>query len=153
MFGASSDYDKGRAAGAAFLASSGLEKAPKVLLNGIPLDEDGLSADRFEETVITAVQKATPKIQKAIMDGQLTDDIRVGEWALDQPEVMPRLNARILGKHSDALERFLDLTDVMEHDAPTLHHFLALPEPAQNAHLMQRMRYLARSGINAGRTE
>lgn len=42
VFGADSDYDKGRQAGTQFLKSSGLGAAPKVLLNGVPLDDSGV---------------------------------------------------------------------------------------------------------------
>ena len=49
-----------------------------------------LSTDRFEETVINAIMRATPKIQRAIMEKKLTDKEAVGDWIMNQGDVMPR---------------------------------------------------------------
>lgn len=69
-------------AGVEFLVKSALKSTPKVLLNGVPLDDNGLTADKIEETIITAIMKATPKLQRAILAGELTDADNVGEWIM-----------------------------------------------------------------------
>ena len=63
-FGSDSDYDTGRQAGVEFMEKSGLKKTPKVLLNGVALDDSGLSPDKIEETIINGIMKATPKLQR-----------------------------------------------------------------------------------------
>uniref|UniRef100_A0A914V212 UDP-glucose:glycoprotein glucosyltransferase 1 n=1 Tax=Plectus sambesii TaxID=2011161 RepID=A0A914V212_9BILA len=145
VFGVNSDYDNGRQAGTQFLEKSGLGKAPKVLLNGIPLDDTGITADRFEETVINEITKVTPKIQKAVMEGRLTDKDSVMNWFLDQPEVMPRLNRRILDAGKGENVKFLDLTDTYEYKAPTLKDFALLHERQKNQVILRTMKHLKRN--------
>lgn len=43
VFGSNSDYDNGRSTGYKFLRDSGLGLTPKVLLNGVVLDNSGVS--------------------------------------------------------------------------------------------------------------
>lgn len=42
VFGSNSPYNGGKSAGQSFLQTSGLNNAPKVLLNGMPLDDAGV---------------------------------------------------------------------------------------------------------------
>uniref|UniRef100_A0A8R1HWF4 UDP-glucose:glycoprotein glucosyltransferase n=1 Tax=Caenorhabditis japonica TaxID=281687 RepID=A0A8R1HWF4_CAEJA len=100
VFGADSDYDKGRKHGYEFLEKTGLNSAPKVLLNGFILDDEGVRSDNIEETIMMEVMKISPKIQRAIMEGKLTDRMNVGNWVLEQKEIMPRINRRILSAPS-----------------------------------------------------
>uniref|UniRef100_A0A915JM16 UDP-glucose:glycoprotein glucosyltransferase n=1 Tax=Romanomermis culicivorax TaxID=13658 RepID=A0A915JM16_ROMCU len=139
VFGPDSDYDKGRNTGSKFLNESGLGAAPKVLLNGIPLDDNGITADHFEETVINEIMKITPKIQKDVLEGKLTDNHDVAEYLLDQPGVMPRLNGKIL-KPKDPVH--LDLTDVFEYKAENAEEFEKLGNNlAKNQFIVQNMKY------------
>lgn len=139
VFGTDSDYDKGRQAGSKFLNDSGLGKAPKVLLNGIPLDDSGITADHFEETVINEIMKLTPKLQRAVLEGKLTDEMNVADFILSQPDIMPRLSARIL-KPTDP--QYLDLTDVYEYKTENLDQFNTLStDKAKSQSIVQKMKY------------
>ncbi|VDK74908.1 unnamed protein product [Anisakis simplex] len=84
VFNEDSDYDQGRSVGLSFLKSSGLGAAPKVLLNGVVLDDAAISPLHFEETVVSEVMKATPKLQRAIMSGKLKEKDNVMNWILSQ---------------------------------------------------------------------
>uniref|UniRef100_A0A914ZER9 UDP-glucose:glycoprotein glucosyltransferase 1 n=3 Tax=Parascaris TaxID=6254 RepID=A0A914ZER9_PARUN len=145
VFSVDSDYDSGRSTGRAFLTASGLGFAPKVLLNGVVLDDSGVTADRFEETVINEVMKATPKLQKAIMSGKLKDKDNVMNWILSQPEVMPRINKRVLDAPSywDAL--YLDLTDTGPCQMKSSSQLYQLSDAEYNQCIMRRIRYITRT--------
>ncbi|XP_071443072.1 UDP-glucose:glycoprotein glucosyltransferase 1 [Hetaerina americana] len=102
IFGEDSDYDIGRRLAQDFVQRSGFRRLPQVLLNGIPLDEKSLVADEFEEAVLTEIMNQTPMFQKAVFSGELKDSPL--DFAMNQPNVMPRLNERILqGKGSTNL--------------------------------------------------
>ena len=62
----------------------------QVLLNGIPLPSDMLSADSFEEAVLTEIMAQTPSIQRAVYKGELTDRDDVLDYLMSLPNVMPR---------------------------------------------------------------
>uniref|UniRef100_F1KR85 UDP-glucose:glycoprotein glucosyltransferase 1 n=1 Tax=Ascaris suum TaxID=6253 RepID=F1KR85_ASCSU len=145
VFSVDSDYDSGRSTGRAFLTASGLGFTPKVLLNGVVLDDSGVTAERFEETVINEVMKATPKLQKAIMSGKLKDKDNVMNWILSQPEVMPRINKRVLDAPSywDAL--YLDLTDTKPCQMKSSSQFYQLSDAEYNQCIMRRIRYITRT--------
>ncbi|VDK41286.1 unnamed protein product [Cylicostephanus goldi] len=70
VFGPNTDYDRGKTGGMEFLRKSAIGKAPKVLLNGYPLDDAGITGDKFEETVMMEVMRITPKLQTAVINGE-----------------------------------------------------------------------------------
>jgi hypothetical protein len=43
-----------------------------------------LTADKFEETVINGIMRATPKLQRAVLNGELTDAMTVGDWIMQR---------------------------------------------------------------------
>ena len=43
----------------------------QVLVNGMPLAESDLDVETFEESIVSAIMKATPEIQKAVYNGDL----------------------------------------------------------------------------------
>ena len=49
-----------------FLERTGLGDSPQVLLNGVPMKDDEMSADSFEESVVTQILKLTSQIQKDV---------------------------------------------------------------------------------------
>ncbi|CAI4233074.1 unnamed protein product [Auanema sp. JU1783] len=147
VFGPNTDYDKGRSVGAEFLENTAIGKAPQVLLNGFPLDQTGIKGDKFEETVMLEVMKITPKIQRAVQKGQLTDRVNVGNWLVDQKDVMPRLNKRILDAPST--KNYLDLTDVSPCKAKTLVQFNTLTSNEKSQCLVEKSKYLSKSDDEA----
>ncbi|KAI5693677.1 hypothetical protein M8J75_003456 [Diaphorina citri] len=76
-------------------------------MNGIPLPETSLTAEDFEEAILTEIIRQTPKFQKAVYKGELTDSMDVAEYVMTRPNVMPRLNERVLNKDRST---FIDLT-------------------------------------------
>ncbi|ULT83129.1 hypothetical protein L3Y34_012402 [Caenorhabditis briggsae] len=145
VFGADSDYDKGRKHGYEFLQKTGLNSAPKVLLNGFILDEEGVRGDNIEETIMMEVMKISPKIQRAIMEGKLTDRMNVGNWVLDQKEVMPRINKRILSAPSKKV--YVDLLG--SKNCKTLKGWETFSDADKAACLLQTTKYLQKAATDA----
>jgi UDP-glucose:glycoprotein glucosyltransferase len=61
-----------------------------VLLNGIPLPQDFLNADNFEEAVLTEIMAQTPTLQRAVYKGEVTDKDNILDYLMNKPNVMPR---------------------------------------------------------------
>lgn len=90
VLGEDSDYDYGRQLAAEFVDRLGFEKSPQVLMNGVPLEESVLNEKKFEEAVLSEVLMQTMPFQKAVFNGQLTDDMEAIDYIMNQPNVMPR---------------------------------------------------------------
>lgn len=95
-----SDYDFGRQLAQDFVERSGVRTLPQAMLNGILLPAAHINTDDFEEAVLQEVMNQTPLFQKAVYRGKLTDAEDVVDYLMNQPNVMPRLNQRILNKDS-----------------------------------------------------
>lgn len=61
-----------------------------MLLNGIPLPQDFLNADSFEEAVLTEIMAQTPTLQRAVYKGEVTDKDNILDYLMNKPNVMPR---------------------------------------------------------------
>ncbi|KJH41331.1 UDP-glucose:Glycoprotein Glucosyltransferase [Dictyocaulus viviparus] len=143
IFGPKSDYDSGRTNGMEFLKRSAIGKTPKVLLNGYVLDDAGISGDKFEETVMLEVMRITPKLQDAVINGQLQDKMNVGNWIMEQKDVVPRHNLRILGAASE--KRILDLAELSPCEAKTTSEFINLSVSMKTQCILSKMRYLRKT--------
>ncbi|KAK9504391.1 hypothetical protein O3M35_010731 [Rhynocoris fuscipes] len=107
VFGPDSDYNTGLKLSSEFVEKSGLRNMPQVLLNGVPLPEKSLTAEDFEEAVLSEIMNQTPALQKAVYKGDLTDKDNVIDYLMNRPNIMPRLNERVL---STTKARYLVLT-------------------------------------------
>ena len=112
MFEVDSEFDVGRALAKDFLDRSGLtaDSLPQVLMNGVPMDEKKLNGEDFEEALMMAIMKETNVIQKAVYRNQLRDEDDCLDYLMKQPQIMPRLNDRIL-KDENAV--YLDFTGML----------------------------------------
>ena len=93
------------------------------------------------------VMKVTPKIQRAVMNGQLTDRNNVANWLIDQKDVMPRLNARVLD--APVTKKYIDFNDIRPCKAKTLAQFLPLSPTEKSQCLLEKSIYLTRSDEQA----
>ena len=87
-----------------FVTKSGLSDFPQVLINGVPLKKADLTADGFEEGVITQIMTMTPEIQQAVYQGHLHDNHNTLEWLMEKEHVLPRLNSRVLTPTTTTLD-------------------------------------------------
>ena len=83
-----------------------MSRLPQVLLNGVQLDDQSLNGDDFEEAVLTEIMRQTSTLQKALFRGELKDQDSVLDFLMGQPNVMPRLNDRVLSTNN----KYLDMT-------------------------------------------
>lgn len=67
-----------------------------------------MQADKIEESILSQVMKQTYPLQKAVMAGKLTNKDNVQNWIMNQPDVLPRINNRLVSEPTD----FLSLFDV-----------------------------------------
>lgn len=98
ILGEDSDYDFGRKLSEDFIQRTGLKSLPQALLNGIPMPSSQINVEDFEEAVLQEVMSQTPTFQKAVYRGKLQEKDDVFDYIMTQPNVMPRLNERILNK-------------------------------------------------------
>lgn len=98
ILGEDSDYDFGRQLSQDFVQRTGLRQLPQALLNGIPLPQAQVTFDDFEEAVLQEIMSQTPPFQKNVYRGKISDSDDVLDYIMNQPNVMPRLNDRILNK-------------------------------------------------------
>lgn len=100
VLGEDSDYDFGRQLSEDFVQRTGIRTLPQAMLNGILLSSTHINTDDFEEAVLQEVMNQTPLFQKAVYRGKLTESDDILDYLMNQPNVMPRLNQRILNKDS-----------------------------------------------------
>ncbi|XP_053601537.1 UDP-glucose:glycoprotein glucosyltransferase isoform X2 [Plodia interpunctella] len=108
-----SEYNFGNQLAEEFVAKIGTNKYPQVLINGVPLWEEGAtslsSVELLEEALVSALSRHTARLQRAVFRGELADSDDAVDYLMKQPHVMPRLNRRILGSET---AQYLDLTGV-----------------------------------------
>lgn len=107
ILGEDSDYDFGRSLAKDFVQRSGLRTLPQALMNGIPLPSAQLNTDEFEDAVLQEVMQQTPVFQKAVYRGKFVDSDDTLDYIMSQPNVMPRLNERVLNQENSF---YLDMT-------------------------------------------
>nr|CDJ85605.1 Protein UGGT-2 [Haemonchus contortus] len=146
VFGPHSPYDEGRTNGRDFLEQSALGDAPKVLLNGFVLDDSGIIAEKFEETLMLEVMRITHELQEAVMQGKLHDRLNVENWIMEQKDVVPRYNKNILRTISQ--KNILDFTNVFECEIGSLSDFIRLEESEKTQCITKRMTYIRKTDVD-----
>ncbi|RXN01960.1 UDP-glucose:glycoprotein glucosyltransferase 2 [Acipenser ruthenus] len=106
IIGLDSQYDDKRKAGGIFYRKSGLGALPQALFNGVPFSSEEMDPEELETVLLQRIVEATGFLQRSVFMGQLTDETDVVEYHMDQPNVVPRINALILSLR----RRYLDLT-------------------------------------------
>ncbi|ESP03274.1 hypothetical protein LOTGIDRAFT_137613 [Lottia gigantea] len=137
------DYDDIRKAGLDFISRSGLSDFPQVLMNGVPFKKQFLSTDTFEEGVVTEIMTATPTIQKAVYNGELTDRENVLDWLMSKDNVLPRLNSRILSPEFKTLDLTENVDSSIFEDVST---FSRMTVKDMVAIVSDRMKYITKKG-------
>ncbi|XP_015109415.1 UDP-glucose:glycoprotein glucosyltransferase isoform X2 [Diachasma alloeum] len=98
IFGENSDYDVGRPWADDFIRRTGFKVFPQALLNGVPLE--GISSivdgESLEDIILKMIFSQTPMLQKAVYKGEVTEGDDIVDFMMNQPNVMPRLNERVL---------------------------------------------------------
>ncbi|KAK2578584.1 hypothetical protein KPH14_012016 [Odynerus spinipes] len=135
ILGEESEYDVGRHLASDFVKRSGFKKFPQALLNGVPLSPTRLNSESFEEAVLYTIVSQTPTLQKAVYRGEVTEGDDVVDFIMNQPNVMPRLNERILKVDKHA---WLNLIGTVPEDKD----YTKWSHQEMSSWLMEKMKYL-----------
>ncbi|XP_063891036.1 UDP-glucose:glycoprotein glucosyltransferase isoform X2 [Helicoverpa armigera] len=147
-----SEYNFGRQLSDEFVSKIGTNKYPQVLINGVPLVEEGNSpvtgsVELLEEALVTALSRHTGRLQRAVFRGELSDSDDALDYLMKQPHIMPRLNRRILGSEPS---QYLDLTGVpSSHDLfaeDKIHKLMHLTGRDALATALPLLKYFTKSG-------
>uniref|UniRef100_A0AAY5F5Y9 UDP-glucose ceramide glucosyltransferase-like 1 n=1 Tax=Electrophorus electricus TaxID=8005 RepID=A0AAY5F5Y9_ELEEL len=117
VLGADSAYDTNRKEGRAYYEQTGVGPLPVVLYNGMPLQREQLDPDELETTVMHKILETTSFFQRAVY--LLGSDHDVVDFIMKQPNVVPRINSRILATNRS----YLDLSSISQsRTTPTTPH-------------------------------
>ncbi|KPI93423.1 UDP-glucose:glycoprotein glucosyltransferase [Papilio xuthus] len=110
-----SEYNFGHQLAEEFLFKIASEKYPLVLINGVPLWDDGSptpatsSVELLEEALVSALARHTARLQRAVFRSELSDTDDAVDHLMKQPHIMPRLNRQVLASEPT---QYLDLSGV-----------------------------------------
>ncbi len=140
VFAEDSTYSYGQNIARDMLQQTGLKTFPQVLMNGVPMEEKNLDSENFEEGLMMAIMRTTNELQKAVYHNKLKDGDDMVDYLMKQPNIMPRLNDRIL-KAEDSANSYIpmvgDILPKLQIDT-----FAVLSKPSMTATLAEHMDYL-----------
>ncbi|XP_063547254.1 UDP-glucose:glycoprotein glucosyltransferase [Cydia strobilella] len=147
-----SEYNFGSQLAEEYVSKIGTNKYPQVLINGVPLWDDGptpvtASVELLEEALVSALSRHTGRFQRAVFRGELSDMDDAVDFLMKQSHIMPRLNKRIL---SSEPSQYLDLSGVPASSEffteEKVHRMLQLTGRDAIATALPLLRYFAKSG-------
>ncbi|KAG8580308.1 hypothetical protein GDO81_007237 [Engystomops pustulosus] len=145
ILGRDSEYDQNRKQGKEYFLQTGLSPLPVVLFNGIPFQKDQLDPDELETTTMHKILECTTFFQKAVYLGEVTNDHDVVDYLMTQPNVVPRINLRIL----EVERQYVDLTATNNFFVDDYARFSALDSNAKSAAIANSMNYLTKKGMSS----
>ncbi|XP_063771592.1 UDP-glucose:glycoprotein glucosyltransferase 1 isoform X2 [Pseudophryne corroboree] len=145
ILGPDSAYDQYRREGREYFLQTGLSPLPVVLFNGIPFPKDQLDPDELETASMHKILESTTFFQKAVYLGELTNEQDVVDFIMAQPNVIPRINLRIL----EAERQYLDLTATNNFFVDDYARFSVLDTNAKSAAIANSMNYLSKKGMSS----
>uniref|UniRef100_A0A671YS00 UDP-glucose ceramide glucosyltransferase-like 1 n=1 Tax=Sparus aurata TaxID=8175 RepID=A0A671YS00_SPAAU len=113
VLGADSSYDNNRKEGRAYYEQTGVGPLPVVMYNGIPYQREQLDPDELETVTMQKILETTTFYQRAVY--LLATDHDVVDYIMNQANVVPRINPRVLSTS----RTYLDLSDTSDVDAVT----------------------------------
>ncbi|XP_064194922.1 UDP-glucose:glycoprotein glucosyltransferase 1 isoform X2 [Anguilla rostrata] len=143
ILGADSAYDKNRKDGKSYYEQTGVGPLPVVLYNGMPYQRDQLDPDELETVTMHKILDTTSIFQRAVYLGELTGDQDVVDFIMNQPNVVPRINSRILSTSRN----YLDLSDTNNFFIDEYARFLFLDTKQKNTAVANSMNYLTKKGM------
>uniref|UniRef100_A0A8C3LZD4 UDP-glucose ceramide glucosyltransferase-like 1 n=1 Tax=Chrysolophus pictus TaxID=9089 RepID=A0A8C3LZD4_CHRPC len=133
VLGIDSAYDQNR-------KQTGVGPLPVVLFNGMPFQKDQLDPDDLETVTMHKILETTSIFQRAVYLGELSNDQDVVEYIMNQPNVVPRINSRILM----ADREYLDLTAMNNFYVDDFARFSTLDSKDKTAAVANSMTYLTK---------
>ncbi|XP_068089370.1 UDP-glucose:glycoprotein glucosyltransferase 1 [Hyperolius riggenbachi] len=145
ILGHDSAYDQYRKEGKEYFLQTGLSPLPVVLFNGVPFPRDQLDPDELETSTMHKILESTTTFQKAVYLGELTNDHDVVDHLMTQPNVVPRINLRIL----EGERQHLDLTAINNFFVDDYARFSVLESRDKSAAVANSMTYLTKKGMSS----
>ncbi|XP_053354991.1 UDP-glucose:glycoprotein glucosyltransferase 1 isoform X1 [Clarias gariepinus] len=145
ILGADSAYDNNRKEGKAYHEQTGVGPLPVVLYNGMPLQPEQLDPDELETTVMHKILDTTGFFQRAVYLGELASDHDVVDYIMNQPNVVPRINSRIL----TTTRSYLDLSSTNNHFIDDYARFLFLDTREKNTAMANSLNYMTKKGMHS----
>uniref|UniRef100_A0A8C5LDS4 UDP-glucose:glycoprotein glucosyltransferase 1 n=1 Tax=Jaculus jaculus TaxID=51337 RepID=A0A8C5LDS4_JACJA len=145
ILGIDSAYDQNRKEARGYYEQTGIGPLPVVLFNGMPLEKEQLDPDELETITMHKILETTTFFQRAVYLGELSHDQDVVEYIMNQPNVVPRINSRILTAERD----YLDLTASNNFFVDDYARFSVLDSQGKTAAVANSMNYLTKKGMSS----
>ncbi|KAL8187543.1 UNVERIFIED_CONTAM: UDP-glucose:glycoprotein glucosyltransferase 1, partial [Gekko kuhli] len=145
ILGVDSAYDQNRKEGHGYYKQTGVGPLPIVLFNGMPFQKEQLDPDELETVTMHKILETTSFFQRAVYLGELSNDQDVVEYIMNQPNVVPRINSRILM----ADREYLDLTATNNFYVDDFARFTILDSKDKTAAIANSMTYLSKKGMSS----
>ncbi|KAH0623877.1 hypothetical protein JD844_007062 [Phrynosoma platyrhinos] len=140
ILGVDSAYDQNRKEGRGYYEQTGVGPLPIVLFNGMPVQKEQLDPDDLETVTMHKILETTSIFQRAVYLGELSNDQDVVEYIMNQPNVVPRINSRILMSERE----YLDLTATNNFYVDDYARFTFLDSKDKTAAVANSMTYLTK---------
>uniref|UniRef100_A0A672IRW4 UDP-glucose ceramide glucosyltransferase-like 1 n=1 Tax=Salarias fasciatus TaxID=181472 RepID=A0A672IRW4_SALFA len=108
VLGSDSNYDSNRkvSQGRAYYEQTGVGPLPVVMYNGIPFQREHLDPDELETVTMQKILETTSFYQRAVYLGELATDHDVVDFIMNQPNVVPRINSRVLSTNNHFIDDY-----------------------------------------------
>ncbi|KAF3824566.1 hypothetical protein GH733_008851, partial [Mirounga leonina] len=140
ILGIDSAYDQNRKEARGYYEQTGVGPLPIVLFNGMPFEKEQLDPDELETITMHKILETTTFFQRAVYLGELSHDQDVVEYIMNQPNVVPRINSRILTSERE----YLDLTATNNFFVDDYARFTVLDSQGKTAAIANSMNYLTK---------
>ncbi|XP_010635932.1 UDP-glucose:glycoprotein glucosyltransferase 1 isoform X1 [Fukomys damarensis] len=145
ILGIDSAYDQNRKEARGYYEQTGIGPLPVVLFNGMPFEKEQLDPDELETITMHKILETTTFFQRAVYLGELSHDQDVVEYIMNQPNVVPRINSRVL----TAEREYLDLTASNNFFVDDYPRFSVLDSQGKTAAIANSMNYLTKKGMSS----
>ncbi|XP_039642059.1 UDP-glucose:glycoprotein glucosyltransferase 1 isoform X2 [Perca fluviatilis] len=143
VLGADSSYDSNRKEGRAYYQQTGVGPLPVVMYNGIPYQREQLDPDELETVTMQKILETTSFYQRAVYLGELATDHDVVDFIMNQPNVVPRINPRVLSTS----RTYLDLSDTNNFFVDDYARFSTLDTKEKSTAVANSMNYMTKKGM------
>ncbi|KAM9841989.1 UDP-glucose:glycoprotein glucosyltransferase 1 [Aulostomus maculatus] len=140
ILGADSSYDTNRKEGRAYYEQTGVGPLPVVMYNGIPYQREHLDPDELETVTMQKILETTSFYQRAVYLGELVSDHDVVDYIMNQPNVVPRINPRVLSTS----RTYLDLSDTNNYFVDDYARFSSLDTREKSTAVANSMNYMTK---------
>ncbi|XP_058471290.1 UDP-glucose:glycoprotein glucosyltransferase 1 isoform X1 [Solea solea] len=143
ILGADSSYDSNRKEARAYYEQTGVGPLPVVMYNGIPYQHEQLDPDELETVTMQKILETTSFYQRAVYLGELATDHDVVDYIMNQANVVPRINPRVLSTS----RTYLDLSDTNNFFVDDYARFSTLDSKEKSTAVANSMNYMTKKGM------